>query len=70
MPMLKFLSTRWHALAGNSRGVLLVVLAMLCWAVLDACNKRLMAEGIPPRQVLFLQASVVLLMTWAVNSRR
>lgn len=60
--MLKFLSTRWHALAGNSRGVLLVMVAMLCWAVLDACNKRLMAEGIPPRQVLFLQATVVLLM--------
>jgi S-adenosylmethionine uptake transporter len=42
--------------------VCLVVLAMLCWSVLDACNKQLMAQGIPAQQVLFLQSSVVLLM--------
>lgn len=53
---------RWAALAGNTRGVLLVVLAMACWSVLDACNKQLMQQGIAPRQVLFLQASVVLAM--------
>jgi len=60
--MFRRLQTRWLALAGNTRGVLLVVLAMACWAVLDACNKRLMATGIPPKQVLFLQATVVLAM--------
>jgi S-adenosylmethionine uptake transporter len=54
------LKARWFALAGNTRGVLLVMLAMACWSVLDACNKQLMREGIAPRQVLFLQASVVL----------
>ncbi|TAF85706.1 MAG: hypothetical protein EAZ54_02090, partial [Curvibacter sp.] len=54
--------TRWQALSGNTRGVLLVVLAMFCWSVLDACNKHLMAQGMLPRQVLFLQASVVLAM--------
>ncbi len=54
--------TRWQALSGNTRGVLLVILAMFCWSVLDACNKRLMAQGLLPRQVLFLQASVVLSM--------
>ena len=56
------LKARWAALAGNTRGVLLVILAMACWAVLDACNKQLMQQGIAPRQVLFLQASVVLAM--------
>jgi S-adenosylmethionine uptake transporter len=56
------LKARWSAWAGNTRGVLLVVLAMACWAVLDACNKQLMQQGIAPRQVLFLQASVVLVM--------
>ena len=56
------LQTRWRALAGNTRGVMLVMLAMLCWSVLDACNKQLMALGAVPNQVLFLQASVVLVM--------
>ena len=60
--MLQLLSKRWRALAGNTRGVLLVMLAMLCWSVLDACNKRLMADGITPRQVVFLQSSLVLLL--------
>lgn len=60
--MLSIFLGRWHALAGNTRGVLFVMLAMLCWSVLDACNKQLMAIGIPPKQVLFLQATVVLLM--------
>lgn len=60
--MLSKLRLRWQALAGNTRGVLLVVLAMACWAVLDACNKQLMAQGIAPQQVLFLQATVVLIM--------
>lgn len=54
----------WRALHGNTRGVLLVMLAMLCWSVLDACNKQLMAQGLAPQQVLFLQASVVLAL-WA-----
>jgi len=53
---------RWHALSGNTRGVMLVVLAMFCWSVLDACNKQLMGQGILPKQVLFLQATVVLAM--------
>ncbi|QNM95886.1 DMT family transporter [Chitinimonas koreensis] len=53
---------RWRGLAGNTRGVLLVMLAMLCWSVLDACNKELMQAGIAPNQVLFLQATVVLAM--------
>lgn len=60
--MLHWFKTRWQSLAGNTQGVLLVILAMACWAVLDACNKQLMAQGIGPRQVLFLQASVVLAM--------
>lgn len=60
--MLIFLQKRWIALAGNTRGVLLVMLAMLCWSVLDACNKHLMAQGIAPRQMVFLQATVVLTM--------
>ncbi|MCX7279119.1 MAG: DMT family transporter [Burkholderiales bacterium] len=60
--MLQSFRTRWLQLAGNTRGVMLVMLAMLCWSVLDACNKRLMAEGIAPMQVLFLQASLVLLL--------
>ncbi len=53
---------RWNALSGNTRGVMLVVLAMFCWSVLDACNKQLMGQGILPKQVLFLQATVVLAM--------
>jgi S-adenosylmethionine uptake transporter len=60
--MFQILKVRWLALAGNTRGVLLVVLAMACWAVLDACNKQLMQQGHAPKQVLFLQASVVLAM--------
>jgi S-adenosylmethionine uptake transporter len=60
--MFKRFLARWHALAGNTRGVLLVILAMACWSVLDACNKQLMHQGMAPRQVLFLQASVVLVM--------
>jgi S-adenosylmethionine uptake transporter len=56
------LKSRWRALAGNTRGVLLVMLAMACWAVLDACNKQLMQQGLAPKAVLFLQASVVLVM--------
>jgi S-adenosylmethionine uptake transporter len=50
----------WLARAGNTRGVFLVMLAMLCWSVLDACNKHLMGQGNPPQQVLFLQATAVL----------
>jgi S-adenosylmethionine uptake transporter len=42
--------------------VFLVMLAMLCWSVLDACNKHLMGLGIAPKQVLFLQATTVLVM--------
>lgn len=60
--MILSLWARWLNLAGNTRGVLLVMLAMLCWSVLDACNKRLMAEGVTPTQVLFLQANLVLLL--------
>ncbi|WP_296510954.1 DMT family transporter [Rhodoferax sp.] len=60
--MFQTMFRRWQALAGNTRGVVLVVLAMLCWAVLDACNKQLMSQGLQPKQVLFLQASVVLCM--------
>ncbi|WP_394792443.1 DMT family transporter [Rhodoferax sp.] len=56
------LRTRWQALAGNTRGVLFVMLAMFCWAILDACNKKLMASGIVPKQMLFLQSTIVLLM--------
>lgn len=52
----------WLSLSGNTRGVLLVVLAMACWAVLDACNKQLMQQGLEPKGVLFLQATVVLVM--------
>lgn len=60
--MLHILKTRWLGLAGNTRGVFLVVLAMACWAVLDACNKQLMQQGMAPKEVLFLQASLVLAM--------
>ena len=60
--MTQVLKARWLALAGNTRGVLLVVLAMACWAVLDACNKQLMLQGIAPKEVLFLQATLVLAM--------
>lgn len=60
--MRTFLQNRWRRLAGNTRGVLLVMLAMLCWSVLDTCNKHLMAQGIAVKQVLFLQATVVLSM--------
>ncbi|WP_168224671.1 DMT family transporter [Rhodoferax aquaticus] len=60
--MFKVIVNRWLALSGNTRGVLLVIGAMFCWSVLDACNKRLMAQGIAPQQVLFLQATAVLLM--------
>jgi S-adenosylmethionine uptake transporter len=61
----------WQGLAGNTRGVFLVMLAMFCWSVLDSCNKRLMGLGIAPQQVLFLQASMVLLLAspWVVWSR-
>ncbi len=58
--MLQLVKRRWLALAGNTRGIWLVVLAMACWAVLDACNKQLMQQGLAPKQVLFLQASLVL----------
>jgi drug/metabolite transporter (DMT)-like permease len=60
--MLPFLHKRWRLLAGNTRGVFFVMLAMLCWSVLDACNKQLMASGVGVKQVLFLQATVVLVM--------
>ncbi|RFO96078.1 hypothetical protein DIC66_15275 [Rhodoferax lacus] len=60
--MLHIFKSRWLALAGNTRGVVLVILAMACWSVLDACNKQLMQQGIAPKEVLFLQASVVLAM--------
>ncbi len=60
--MLQGLKTRWSALSGNTRGVLLVIAAMACWSVLDACNKQLMRQGLLPKQVLFLQSSVVLAM--------
>ncbi len=60
--MRQSLRQRWLALSGNTRGVLLVVLAMLCWSLLDACNKRLMAGHGSPAQILFLQAMLVLLM--------
>jgi len=33
---------------------MLVMLAMLCWSVLDACNKHLMGTGIAAKQVLYL----------------
>ena len=46
--------------------VVLVIMAMLCWSVLDACNKQLMAQGLVPKQVLFLQASIVLCMLMPV----
>ncbi len=61
----------WKSWAGNTRGVLLVIVAMLCWSVLDACNKHLMGLGITPRQVLFLQATVVLTMVapWVLWTR-
>jgi S-adenosylmethionine uptake transporter len=57
-----FLRTRWSRCAGNTRGVLLVMLAMACWSVLDACNKHIMAQGATPPQTLFLQACAVLAM--------
>lgn len=60
--MQKSLKNRWDALSGNTRGVLLVILGMLCWAVLDSCNKQLMSRGLAPKQVLFLQATLVLLL--------
>lgn len=60
--MKSFFKDRWLALSGNTRGVFLVMLAMACWAMLDAANKALMAQGIPPKQVLFLQATLVLTM--------
>lgn len=56
------LRLRWQAWSGNTRGVLLVMLAMACWSVLDACNKHIMALGATPPQTLFLQASSVLAM--------
>ena len=56
------LRLRWQAWSGNTRGVLLVMLAMACWSVLDACNKHIMALGATPPQTLFLQASCVLAM--------
>ena len=65
-PMVQTMVRRWQALQGNTRGVLLVVMAMLCWSVLDACNKQLMAQGLVPKQVLFLQASIVLCMLMPV----
>lgn len=60
--MNRFFQHRWQALSGNTRGVFLVVLAMACWSVLDACNKHLMAQGLVPAQVLFMEATVVLVM--------
>lgn len=56
------LHARWWGLSGNTRGVLLVMLAMACWSVLDACNKHIMAQGATPPQTLFLQACAVLTM--------
>ncbi|MDT8992029.1 DMT family transporter [Curvibacter sp. APW13] len=53
---------RWQGWSGNTRGVLLVMLAMACWSVLDACNKHIMAGGATPAQTLFLQACSVLAM--------
>lgn len=64
--MVQTMVGRWQALQGNTRGVLLVIMAMLCWSVLDACNKQLMAQGLVPKQVLFLQASIVLCMLMPV----
>jgi drug/metabolite transporter (DMT)-like permease len=69
--MLTRLKHFWLSRTGNTRGVLLVMLAMLCWSVLDACNKHLMGLGIAPKQVLFLQATTVLLMVspWVLWTR-
>lgn len=52
----------WRSCPGNTRGVFLVMVAMLCWAILDTCNKHLMSLGIAPKQVLYLQATIVLVM--------
>jgi S-adenosylmethionine uptake transporter len=52
----------WLRRSGNARGIALVMLAMLCWSVLDACNKHLMVGGMAPKEVLYLQATVVLVM--------
>ena len=60
--MKRFLQRLWQALSGNTRGVFLVMLAMACWSLLDASNKQLMAQGMAPKQVLFLQATLVLTM--------
>lgn len=69
--MLTHLKHFWLSRAGNTRGVLLVMLAMLCWSVLDACNKHLMEQGLAPKEVLFLQATTVLLMVspWVLWTR-
>ena len=53
-PWVGALQRRWSSWSGNTRGVLLVVLAMACWSVLDACNKHIMAQGATPPQTLFL----------------
>ena len=47
------------------------MLAMLCWSVLDTCNKHLMGLGMAPNQVLFLQATTVLVMVspWVLWTR-
>ena len=58
--MLISLKNRWQTLSGNTRGVWLVIIAMLCWAVMNAINKQLGGYGLDAEQLVFLRANVVL----------
>lgn len=60
--MLNSFLNRWQALSGNTRGVWLVMLAMLCWAGMSAVNKQLGGSGLSAEQLVFLRANVVLVM--------
>lgn len=69
--MYKLLQTRWAGLSGNSRGVLLVVLAMFSWALMNGVVKQLGQRGYNAEQLVFLRANVVLamLLPWALWTR-
>jgi S-adenosylmethionine uptake transporter len=50
----------YHALHGNARGILLIIVAMLAMTVVSACNKQLAYLGFTPAQMVFGRACVLL----------
>ncbi|WP_269530973.1 DMT family transporter [Chitinimonas sp. BJYL2] len=59
---MKRLISGWEGLAGNTRGVAFVILAMASWATMNAATKAMGAYGYDAEALVFLRANIVLLM--------